>query len=209
MDFIEVSAKTYDEAVTEALVKLGLTSDQVKIEVLDKGSSGFLGIGAKPVKIKVTKNLTVDGYLNKFLSDIFEAMKMEVTVHMQIDEEKRSISIDLEGNEMGVLIGKRGQTLDSLQLLVNNAVHKNFETYYKVKIDTENYRVRRKETLENLAKNVAYKVKRTKKTVSLEPMNPFERRVIHSALQNDKYVMTHSEGDEPFRHIVVSLKRQN
>ena len=209
MDFIEVSAKTYDEAVTEALVKLGLTSDQVKIEVLDKGSSGFLGIGAKPVKIKVTKNLTVDGYLNKFLSDIFEAMKMEVTVHMQIDEEKRSISIDLQGNEMGVLIGKRGQTLDSLQLLVNNAVHKNFETYYKVKIDTENYRVRRKETLENLAKNVAYKVKRTKHSVTLEPMNPFERRVIHSALQNDKYVMTHSEGDEPFRHIVVSLKRQN
>ena len=209
MDFIEVSAKTYDEAVTEALVKLGLTSDQVKIEVLDKGSSGFRGIGAKPVKIKVTKNLTVDGYLNKFLSDIFEAMKMEVTVHMQIDEEKRSISIDLEGNEMGVLIGKRGQTLDSLQLLVNNAVHKNFETYYKVKIDTENYRVRRKETLENLAKNVAYKVKRTKHSVTLEPMNPFERRVIHSALQNDKYVMTHSEGDEPFRHIVVSLKRQN
>ena len=209
MDFIEVSAKTYDEAVTEALVKLGLTSDQVKIEVLDKGSSGFLGIGAKPVKIKVTKNLTVDGYLNKFLSGIFEAMKMEVTVHMQIDEEKRSISIDLEGNEMGVLIGKRGQTLDSLQLLVNNAVHKNFETYYKVKIDTENYRVRRKETLENLAKNVAYKVKRTKHSVTLEPMNPFERRVIHSALQNDKYVMTHSEGDEPFRHIVVSLKRQN
>ena len=209
MESIEVSAKTYDEAVTEALVKLGLTSDQVKIEVLDKGSSGFLGIGAKPVKIKVTKNLTVDGYLNKFLSDIFEAMKMEVTVHMQIDEEKRSISIDLEGNEMGVLIGKRGQTLDSLQLLVNNAVHKNFETYYKVKIDTENYRVRRKETLENLAKNVAYKVKRTKHSVTLEPMNPFERRVIHSALQNDKYVMTHSEGDEPFRHIVVSLKRQN
>ena len=205
----EFTAKTVDEAVTEALVKLGLTSDQVKIEVLDKGSSGFLGIGAKPVKIKVTKNLTVDGYLNKFLSDIFEAMKMEVTVHMQIDEEKRSISIDLEGNEMGVLIGKRGQTLDSLQLLVNNAVHKNFETYYKVKIDTENYRVRRKETLENLAKNVAYKVKRTKHSVTLEPMNPFERRVIHSALQNDKYVMTHSEGDEPFRHIVVSLKRQN
>ena len=208
MDFIEISAKTYDEAVTEALVKLGLTSDQVNIEVLDKGSSGFLGIGAKPVKIKVTKNLTVDGYLKKLLSDIFEAMKMEVTIQMQIDEEKRTISVDLEGNEMGVLIGKRGQTLDSLQLLVNNAVHKNFETYYKVKIDTENYRDRRKETLENLAKNVAYKVKRTKHSVTLEPMNPFERRVIHSALQNDKYVLTHSEGEEPFRHIVVTLKRQ-
>ena len=108
---------------------------------------------------------------------------------------------------MGVLIGKRGQTLDSLQLLANNAIHKNFELYYKVKLDTENYRVRRKETLENLAKNIAYKVKRTRRPVSLEPMNPFERRVIHSALQNDRYVITHSEGEDPYRYIVVSLKR--
>ena len=208
MESIEVSAKTYDEAVTEALVQLGKTSDQVTIEVIDKGSSGFLGIGAKPVMIKVTTNLTVDGYLKEFLSDIFSAMKMEVKIEIKLDEEKRNISVDLTGDEMGVLIGKRGQTLDSLQLLANNAVHKHFETYYKVKIDTENYRVRRKETLENLARNVAFKVKRTKHSVSLEPMNPFERRVIHSALQNDKFVTTHSEGDEPFRHIVVTLKRQ-
>ncbi len=208
MESIEVSAKTYDEAVTEALVQLGKTSDQVTIEVIDKGSSGFLGIGAKPVKIKVTTNLTVDGYLKEFLSDIFSAMKMEVKIEIKLDEEKRNISVNLTGDEMGVLIGKRGQTLDSLQLLANNAVHKHFETYYKVKIDTENYRVRRKETLENLARNVAFKVKRTKHSVSLEPMNPFERRVIHSALQNDKFVTTHSEGDEPFRHIVVTLKRQ-
>ena len=108
---------------------------------------------------------------------------------------------------MGVLIGKRGQTLDALQLLVNNTVHKNFEVYYKVKLDTENYRIRRKETLENLAKNISFKVKRTKRPVSLEPMNPFERRVIHSALQGDRYVTTHSEGEEPFRHVVVTLKR--
>ena len=207
MEFIEVSAKTYDEAVTDALVKLGTTSDQVEIEVLEKGSSGFLGIGAKPVKIKVTKKLTVDGYLNQFLSDIFDAMKMNVEIAIQVNEEAHSIDVDLSGDEMGVLIGKRGQTLDSLQLLANNAVHKNFETYYKVKLDTENYRVRRKETLENLAKNIAYKVKRTKRPVSLEPMNPFERRVIHSALQNDRYVITHSEGEDPFRYIVVSLKR--
>lgn len=207
MDFIEVSAKTYDEAVTDALVQLGATSDQVEIEVIEKGSSGFLGIGAKPVKIRVKKSFTVDGYLKNFLSDIFNAMKMEVKINIQIDEERHNIDVDLEGGEMGVLIGKRGQTLDSLQLIVNNAVHKNFETYYKVKLDTENYRARRKDTLENLAKNVAFRVKRTKRPVTLEPMNPFERRVIHSALQNDRYVITHSEGDEPYRHVVVSLKR--
>lgn len=208
MDFIEVSAKTYDEAVTEALIQLGVTSDQVEIEVIDKGSSGFLGIGAKPVKIKAKKKLTADGYLKKFLTDIFEAMNMNVEIVIQVNEENHSIQVDLQGDEMGILIGKRGQTLDSLQLLANNAVHKNFETYYKVKLDTENYRVRRKETLENLAKNIAYKVKRTKRPVALEPMNPFERRVIHSALQNDRYVITHSEGEDPFRHVVVSLKRQ-
>ena len=207
MDFIEVSAKTYDEAVTDALVKLGATSDQVEIEVIDKGSSGFLGIGAKPVKIKVTKTLTPETYLRKFLSDIFNAMKLEVEILIQIDEDSRNIDVELKGNDMGVLIGKRGQTLDSLQLLANNAVHKNFETYYKVKIDTENYRVRRKETLDNLAKNIAYKVKRTKRPGALEPMNPFERRVIHSALQNDRYVTTHSEGEDPYRHVVVTLKK--
>ena len=207
MEFIEVSAKTYDEAVTDALVKLGATSDQVEIEVIDKGSSGFLGIGAKPVKIKVTKTLTPETYLRKFLSDIFNAMKLEVEILIQIDEDSRNIDVELKGNDMGVLIGKRGQTLDSLQLLANNAVHKNFETYYKVKIDTENYRVRRKETLDNLAKNIAYKVKRTKRPVALEPMNPFERRVIHSALQNDRYVTTHSEGEDPYRHVVVTLKK--
>lgn len=207
MDFIEVSAKTYDEAVTDALVKLGATSDQVEIEVIDKGSSGFLGIGAKPVKIKVTKTLTPETYLRKFLSDIFNAMKLEVEILIQIDEDSRNIDVELKGNDMGVLIGKRGQTLDSLQLLANNAVHKNFETYYKVKIDTENYRVRRKETLDNLAKNIAYKVKRTKRPVALEPMNPFERRVIHSALQNDRYVTTHSDGEDPYRHVVVTLKK--
>lgn len=207
MDFIEVSAKTYDEAVTDALVQLGVTSDQVEIEVIDKGSSGFLGIGAKPVKIKVSKKMTVESYMNQLLTDIFSAMDMKVDILIQVNEENHNIDIDLKGDEMGILIGKRGQTLDSLQLLLNNAVHKNFDTYYKVKLDTENYRIRRKETLENLAKNIAYKVKRTKSPVVLEPMNPFERRVIHSALQNDRYVVTHSEGEDPFRHVVVSLKR--
>ncbi len=207
MDVIEVLAKTYDEAVTDALIKLGSTSDQVEIEVIDKGSAGFLGIGAKPVKIKVTKKLTAESFLKKFLSDIFEAMHLNVEIILKADEEAHCIDIELKGEEMGVLIGKRGQTLDALQLLANNAAHKNFETYYKVKLDTENYRLRRKETLENLAKNIAYKVKRTKHSISLEPMNPFERRVIHSALQNDRYVITHSEGEDPFRHIVISYKK--
>ncbi|MCI9379261.1 MAG: protein jag [Eubacterium sp.] len=207
MDVIEVLAKTYDEAVTDALIKLGSTSDQVEIEVIDKGSAGFLGIGAKPVKIKVTKKLTPESFLKKFLSDIFEAMHLNVEIILKADEEAHCIDIELKGEEMGVLIGKRGQTLDALQLLANNAAHKNFETYYKVKLDTENYRLRRKETLENLAKNIAYKVKRTKHSISLEPMNPFERRVIHSALQNDRYVITHSEGEDPFRHIVISYKK--
>ena len=207
MDVIEVLAKTYDEAVTDALIKLGSTSDQVEIEVIDKGSAGFLGIGAKPVKIKVTKKLTPESFLKKFLSDIFEALHLNVEIILKADEEAHCIDIELKGEEMGVLIGKRGQTLDALQLLANNAAHKNFETYYKVKLDTENYRLRRKETLENLAKNIAYKVKRTKHSISLEPMNPFERRVIHSALQNDRYVITHSEGEDPFRHIVISYKK--
>lgn len=208
MDFIEVSAKTYDEAVTEAQIQLGLPSDQLEIEVLEEGSKGFLGLGAKPCRIRVGRKFNVESYIRKFLGDIFQAMHMEVEVLIEINEEKRAIDVELKGQEMGVLIGKRGQTLDALQLLVNNAVHKNFETYYKVKVDTENYRARRKETLENLAKNIAYKVKRTKRPVSLEPMNPFERRVIHYALQNDRYVTTHSEGEEPFRYVVVTLKKQ-
>ena len=124
-----------------------------------------------------------------------------------VNDADTSLAIDLRGDEMGVLIGKSGQTLDSLQYLVSLVVNKDSEDYIRVKVDTENYRQRRKETLENLAKNIAYKVKRTKRSVSLEPMNPYERRIIHSALQNDKYVTTHSEGEEPFRRVVVTLKR--
>ncbi|MGN0342268.1 MAG: RNA-binding cell elongation regulator Jag/EloR [Roseburia sp.] len=207
MDFIEISAKTVDDAITEATVKLGTTSDKLEIEVVDKGSTGFLGIKSKPAVIKVrTKNSTEDN-IKEFLSAVFEAMKLEVEIDVKIDEESKIAEVELKGDKMGVLIGKRGQTLDSLQYLTNLAVNKNSENYIKVKLDTEDYRKRRKDTLENLAKNIANKVKRTKKPVFLEPMNPFERRVIHSALQNDKYVETHSEGEEPFRHVVVTLKK--
>ena len=134
-------------------------------------------------------------------------MDIEVEIIIKTDIDNNNVEVELKGNDMGILIGKRGQTLDSLQYLTNLAVNRNSENYYKVKIDTEDYRKRRKETLENLAKNIAYKVKRTKRPVSLEPMNPFERRVIHSALQNDRFVTTHSEGEEPYRHVVVSLKK--
>ena len=205
MEFREFSAKTVEDALTEALVELGATSDQVEYEVVEKGSAGFLGIGSKSAVIKVRKKCSVEDNIREFLGKVFEAMELEVEI--VITNEENVYNVDLKGADMGVLIGKRGQTLDSLQYLANLAVNKNTEEHVKVKIDTEEYRNRRKETLENLAKNIAYKVKRTKRSVALEPMNPFERRVIHSALQNDKFVTTHSEGDEPYRHVVVTLKK--
>ena len=208
MEYIEVSAKTVDDAITEALVKLRTTSDQIEYEVVDKGSAGFLGIARRDAVIKVRKKYSVEGNITEFLQKIFAAMDLEVQILITKDDDSNTYNVELKGNDMGVLIGKRGQTLDSLQYLANLAVNKNSEEYIKVKIDTEDYRKRRKETLENLAKNIAYKVKRTKRSVSLEPMNPFERRVIHSALRNDKFVTTHSEGEEPYRHVVVTLKRE-
>ena len=201
------SAKNVDDAITQATVQLGITSDQLEYEVLDKGSTGFLGIGSKNAVIKARKKFSIDENVVEFLSSIFDAMKMEVEILVAVNEEEHIIEVELKGDDMGILIGKRGQTLDSLQYLTNLAINKHSDEYYKVKIDTEDYRKRRKETLENLAKNIAYKVKRTKRPVSLEPMNPFERRIIHSALQNDRYVTTHSEGDEPYRHVVVTLKK--
>lgn len=207
MEFIEISAKNVDDAITQATVQLGITSDQLEYEVLDKGSTGFLGIGSKNAVIKARKKFSIDENVVEFLSSIFDAMKMELEILVAVNEEEHIIEVELKGDDMGILIGKRGQTLDSLQYLTNLAINKHSDEYYKVKIDTEDYRKRRKETLENLAKNIAYKVKRTKRPVSLEPMNPFERRIIHSALQNDRYVTTHSEGDEPYRHVVVTLKK--
>ena len=266
MDYIEVRAKTIDDAITDALVQLGVTSDQLDYEVIEKGSAGFLGINRKDAVIKARKKVVVpekkevvketvakeavketvakektekkqsvpapkkesapvqknektekasapidyapleEGVKN-FLSQVFQAMQLEVEIITKVDKENKMIDVEFKGPEMGMLIGKRGQTLDSLQYLTNLAINKQSDSYVKVKLDTEDYRKRRKETLENLAKNIAFKVKRTKRPVSLEPMNPFERRVIHSALQNDKYVSTHSEGEEPYRHVVVTLKK--
>ena len=207
MEYIEVSAKTVDDALTEPYIKLGTPSDKLEYEVIEKGSSGFLGIGSKNAVIKVKVVNSVEDEIRNFLDQVFKAMDLEVEIIIKVDEDNKNVDVELKGSEMGVLIGKRGQTLDSLQYLTNLAINKQSDSYYKVKIDTEDYRKRRKETLENLAKNIAYKVKRTKRPVYLEPMNPFERRVIHSALQNDKFVTTHSEGEERFRRVVVTLKK--
>ena len=209
MEFKEFTGKTVADALTNATVSLGITSDQVKYEVLEEGSNGFLGIGSKDAVIKVVISSEEDPkeVALEFLNGVFEAMQLEVNISMNYEESDKTLSIDLAGPEMGVLIGKRGQTLDSLQYLTNLAVNRSSENYTRVKIDTEDYRRRRKETLENLAKNMASKVKRTKKAVTLEAMNPYERRIIHSALQNDNSVTTHSEGEEPYRYVVITLKK--
>lgn len=208
MKKIEVSAKSVEDAVTEALIQLETTSDKIEYEVVEKGSAGILGIGKKSAVIRAWKTAGPDVEVQEFLKNMFQAMKMEVEVDIKEDKENHTMDIDLRGDDMGILIGKRGQTLDSIQYLVSLVANKQSEEYIRVKVDTENYRKRRKDTLENLAKNIAYKVKRTKHSVSLEPMNPYERRVIHSALQADRFVTTHSEGDEPFRHVVITLKKE-
>ena len=208
MEKLEFTGKTVDEALTNALVNLETTSENIEYEVVEKGSSGILGfINSKPAKILVWKKASMEDGVKAFLNDVFAAMDLEVTIEMTVDEEESVIDINLVGDDMGVLIGKRGQTLDSLQYLVSLVAKKEGGKFYRVKLDTENYRDRRKATLESLAKNIAYKVKRTRRPVSLEPMNPYERRIIHSALQGDKYVSTKSEGEEPFRHVVVILKK--
>lgn len=231
MDFQEFKAKTVDEAVTAASVALGITSDELDYEVIEKGSSGFLGIGAKQAVIKARKkeeevveevetsnttsekkkasvsNAEIVKKTDEYLAKLFKAMDIETEVTIDFDEENNNMNINLEGSEMGILIGKRGQTLDALQYLISLFVNKESEAYVRVKLDTENYRARRKDTLENLAKNIAFKVKRSRRSVTLEPMNPYERRIIHSALQNDKYVATRSEGEEPYRKVVVYLKK--
>ena len=304
MEEITVSAKTLDDAITEALIQLGVTSDQLEYDVIEKGNAGFLGIGRKQAVIKArrkvekkvndepvidfsdavkevmkdsksdnyhkhnnrdnkkkkdnrkkenyhknNKNVTASEKTEKvkeetvkiekkekndkphkpvqerkeielakveditvktceeFLTNVLKAMDMEVEIKTSIDEED-ALCIEMNGDNMGILIGKRGQTLDSLQYLTNRVANKAQDGYVRVKLDTEDYRRRRKETLENLAKNIAHKVKRTRRSVSLEPMNPYERRIIHSALQGDRSVTTHSEGEEPYRRVVVTLVRK-
>lgn len=243
MEYTEFSGKTIDDALTAASVTLGVTSDQITYEVVEKGSNGLFGIGSKDAVIKAAikveeevdqikedfvnddvkvespkaeadhkeeKSVDVDdvkALAKDFLDEVFQAMNLEVTIDMEFDADQNFLNIDLKGPEMGIIIGKRGQTLDSVQYLTNLAVNRKADSYIKVKIDTEDYRRRRKDTLENFANNIAHKVKRTGKSVSLEAMNPYERRIIHAALANNRFVDTHSEGEEPYRHVVVTLKK--
>lgn len=290
MEFREFSAKTVSDCITDACTTFSVPSDRLEYEVVSEGSSGFMGIGAKPATIKarvkeesfeeveearkkvkeledeqkaaakkekkerkekekaekkaekntkketeseVSENVSneevkevpvkenkkprrelseeeindISAKAVKFLNDVFISMGMSVEVTCKYNHLDDCFIIDLAGDRMGILIGKRGQTLDSLQYLTSLVVNKGTSEYIRVKVDTENYRERRKETLENLAKNIAFKVKRTRRPISLEPMNPYERRIIHSTLQSDRYVTTHSEGEEPFRKVVVTLKR--
>ena len=278
MDFREFSGKTVEDAIVEAAMTLGIASSELEIEVVNKGTSGFLGIGAKPAVIKARAKKEVKDEIDDILSTvkkpsrtgkkaakpaakkpeddkkeevketvneetntdvdyskaeekeevpaepaniddsiidetkdylkkIFDAMELESTIDITLDKVSRTMSVDVEGPEMGIIIGKRGQTLDSLQYLINLYVNKKSNTHIRVKLDTENYRERRKETLETLAKNIAFKVKKSRRSFTLEPMNPYERRIIHSTLQGEKYVATKSEGEEPYRRVVVYYKR--
>ena len=273
---IRVSAKTLDDAITEALIQLGVTSDRLEYNVIEKGSAGFLGIGMKQAVIEAWKkeekaeepeiedfkeavkeeiSSIMDEPVKKeesvkekkespkqvkekpakmpkekkeepvkeeqvlakveeqtikaveqFLKDTLKAMDMDVEITSSIDEDG-ALYVDMKGEHMGILIGKRGQTLDALQYLANRVANKHQSGYVRVKLDTENYRARREETLKHLAKNIAHKVKRNRRPVVLEPMNPYERRIIHSALQSDPYVTTHSEGEDPYRKVVIKIKR--
>ena len=285
MEFKEFSAKTVDEPITKACLDFETSSENLEIQVLFEGSSGFLGFGAKPARINVRRKevslpeepvieeavpvkeerkeapkeerkeakkefkseprrepkrepkkdarkaeafkedvkpqheerkvverteeeiTAVKADAEKFLSGVFKAMELEVEIKMEYKSAEGNLEIEFLGEDMGILIGKRGQTLDSLQYLTSLVVNKGRQGYIRVKLDTEDYRNRRKETLENLAKSIAYKVRKTRKPVSLEPMNPYERRIIHSALQGNRYVETYSEGNEPYRHVVVKLKK--
>ncbi len=207
-NWIETTGKTVEDALLEAKIQLNTTEENIDYEVIEEpSSSGLFGLNKKPAVIRAAVKETIKDKAVNFISDILNVMGIENEVKCTYDEAEKTMNFELVGSDMGILIGKRGQTLDSLQYLVSLVVNKDSDEYIKVKIDTENYRERRKETLENLAKNISSKIRKTGKPVSLEPMNPYERRIIHSALQDDKYVETHSEGDEPYRKVVITLKK--
>jgi len=202
---IEATGKTVEEAVESALKQLNAGRDEVEVEVLDAGSGGFLGIGAKPARVTITKNFDPVRTAQNFLREMFATMDFAVVSDIKLDG--KHVYITLSGSDAGSLIGKKGQVMDALQYLLTLIVNKGEAAYAVISLDIENYRERRKETLENLAFNLAKKVKATRRSARLEPMSSFERRVIHSALQGDKNVTTHSEGSEPYRNVVITLKR--
>jgi spoIIIJ-associated protein len=207
MKIIEIMGKTVEDAINNALTELNVTRDKIEVETIEEGSKGFLNIiGVKPAKIRVTLKRNSLDAAKTFLTEVLQSMDMKAEV--KIKEEDNEIRIDLVGANMGLLIGYRGETLDSLQYLVSLVVNKDHnEEYRRVILDTENYRAKREETLKRLASKIAYKVRVSGRVLKLEPMNPYERRIIHSTLQNDLYIYTFSEGDEPYRRVVVDLKK--
>ncbi|AWZ49879.1 RNA-binding cell elongation regulator Jag/EloR [Hathewaya limosa] len=208
MKTLEITGKNVEEAIEKALIQLDTTKDKVEIEVIEKGCKGFLNIlGTKLAKIKVTLKKDFQKEAREFLENVLKSMNIEATI--DIKETEDNLYINLNGNDMGILIGYRGETLDALQYLVSLSVNKGMEEGYKrITLDTEGYRKKREETLIRLADKLAKKVKNYGKTVKLEPMNPYERRIIHSELQDNPYVKTYSEGDEPFRRVVIELKKK-
>ncbi|WP_133015133.1 MULTISPECIES: RNA-binding cell elongation regulator Jag/EloR [Clostridia] len=207
MKTIEMTGKTVEEALKHALDELKLTKDKVDVEVIDEGSKGLFNlIGAKPAKVKVTAKPDSLDDAKTFLVSVLNSM--DINADIDIKEENDIIKINLKGPKMGLVIGYRGETLDSLQYLVSLVVNKNHENPYKrVVLDAENYRHKREETLIRVAQKTAYKVKKSGRPYKLEPMNPYERRIIHSALQEYTDINTYSEGEEPFRRIIISLKK--
>ena len=205
MDFVEKSAKTVEIAVEEALRSLSVSRDEVDVIIIDPGAKGFMGLGAKLARVRVSLKHNPERIAEAFIKEMGMAMGILIGVKSVLSE--KQLDITLTGDNMGILIGKRGQTLDAIQYLVSLAVNKGTAPYLNVVIDSENYRKRRKEILEHLAHNLAKKVRATRKPVTLEPMNTFERRIIHSALQGDRQVATYSEGADPFRNIVITPKR--
>ncbi|KOR26422.1 RNA-binding cell elongation regulator Jag/EloR [Clostridium sp. L74] len=207
MKFIEMTGKTIEEAIDHGLKKLNTSKDKVEIKIIDEGSKGFLSfIGTRPAKIEMKLKKDYEKEVKDFLESVLESMNVEARI--DIKEKKDVIKIDLSGPDMGIIIGYRGETLDSLQYLVSLVINKDQNCDYKrVILDTENYRDKREETLKKLARRLGHKVRETGRPVKLEPMNPYERRIIHSELQNNNYVETYSEGDEPFRKVVINLRK--
>ncbi len=206
MNFIETTGKTVEEAIETGLKELKSKKEHVKVDIIEAPNKGFLGIiGSKPAKVKLTIIENPEEDAKSFLKDVFSTMGIDAQIEARLDGS--SLNISLEGPNMGVIIGRRGQTLDSLQYLVSLVVNKKRDDYLKVFVDTENYREKREETLIRLANKMAKKAKKIGKTVVLEPMNPYERRIIHASLQNNPFVQTYSEGDEPYRKVVITLKK--